>query len=279
MERKVNLILLLMKFPGGILVVQHSPPVIENNRLIRNWGGGIGVMLDSEPVIQNNFIESNSNEGVGAITGGVLVALGSNPELYNNNIKYNKGPAVWIDDTSLINDIREQDLIANENVITGDVVLWPLSPPEKDEPASPQTFNVPNAEYLTIQKAVDAAENGDTIIVAPGTYEENIDFLGKNITVKSEDPDDPDIVSATIIKAKDADPTVTFNGGEGREATLEGFTILNKDADGIYISSSSPTIAHNIITANVGINMNHPYIPSMTHLFLLLLPPELRLRP
>ena len=57
----------------------------------------------------------------------------------------------------------------------------------------------PTADYATIQAAIAAADDGDCITVEPGTYVENIDFLGKAITVQSTDPLDPMIVASTII--------------------------------------------------------------------------------
>ena len=46
------------------------------------------------------------------------------------------------------------------------------------------TIRVP-ADQPTIQAGINAARNGDTVLVAPGTYKENIDFKGKGITVTS----------------------------------------------------------------------------------------------
>jgi len=47
-----------------------------------------------------------------------------------------------------------------------------------------ETFYVPD-DYLTIQEAIDDVEDGDIVIVSPGTYAENINFNGKGITLGS----------------------------------------------------------------------------------------------
>lgn len=112
-----------------------------------------------------------------------------------------------------------------------------------------------NLTYDLIQDAIDNAMNGDTIIVCPGTYQENISFIGthaKNITVQSADPLDPDIVENTIIEADDEYmPVASF--GES-EAILKGFTIQGSSAGGILIyQNNSVTIANNIIKDNVNV--------------------------
>ena len=118
-------------------------------------------------------------------------------------------------------------------------------------------------EYCpTIQGAIDTAVNGDTVIVAPGTYtgtgNRDIDFKGKAITVRSIDPNDPDIVAGTII---DCDGTEAqphrgfyFHSHENAGSVLNGLTITNGYATyggGIYCSSSSPTITNCTFTGNV----------------------------
>lgn len=133
-------------------------------------------------------------------------------------------------------------------------------------PSSAEILLVPS-NYVTIQYAINQANDGDVIIVEPGVYLENINFIGKNITVTSTDPENPNIVATTIIDGYRSGSTVTFNSGESNEAVLSGFTITGgygtKDevlggenyiywGAGIYCSYSSPTIRNNIISGNTG---------------------------
>jgi len=135
---------------------------------------------------------------------------------------------------------------------------------------SGEIINVP-LEYSNIQSAIVDANNGDTIIVAQGIYYENINFLGKAITLSSTDPNDPCVVANTIIDGSQPNDVnigsvVTFNSGEDQNSVLTGFTITggtgqtdptvtwrtwtgtNGDGGGIFCYNSSPTISKNIIT-------------------------------
>jgi len=115
------------------------------------------------------------------------------------------------------------------------------------------TIYVPD-DHPTIQGAIDAAVNGDTVIVRPGTYVENIDFVGKAITVKSEKG-----ASVTTIDGNSSDSVVTFQSGEPLDSVLDGFTVMNGSAvQGGGICSrgtySSQTIVNNIIERNAADN-------------------------
>jgi len=112
-------------------------------------------------------------------------------------------------------------------------------------------------DYETIQEAIDAAEDGDTVLVHPGTYIENIDFIGKDIVVGSLflTTENAVYVDSTIIDGdSNGGSVVTFNNEETEVAELVGFTIQNGAVDesggGIYILGSRPTISNCVIFAN-----------------------------
>lgn len=114
-----------------------------------------------------------------------------------------------------------------------------------------------------IQSKIDAAQNGATVIIPEGVYDENIDFKGKNILLKSSNPNDPQVVAATVIKGLGGGSVVTINSGE-TSAALMGFTITHGGGQtvgngsndtvggGIYIghNSTDTVISRNVITVN-----------------------------
>src|ERR1035437_8932496 len=72
----------------------------------------------------------------------------------------------------------------------------------------------------SIQAAINAAANGDVVVVAEGTYKERIDFKGKAITVRSTDPTNKAVVKATIINGNKQGSVVTFDPDETAACVL-----------------------------------------------------------
>lgn len=112
------------------------------------------------------------------------------------------------------------------------------------------------ADYTTIQAAIDAAVDGDKISVVDGTYNENIDFKGKEIDVVGNIASP----SSVIINGDGTSSVVTFKTGENNNSKLRGFRITGgtgtyvnlgtytkhsrhaSHGGGIYIFGSSPVI-------------------------------------
>jgi hypothetical protein len=103
-------------------------------------------------------------------------------------------------------------------------------------------------DYATIQAAIAAAPEGEGILVAPGTYVENIDYLGKAVHLKSTEG-----AESTVIDGNGVASVVTFVSGEWFGSVLEGFTVTNGHAScggGINCLYASPTLIRNIICNN-----------------------------
>lgn len=108
-------------------------------------------------------------------------------------------------------------------------------------------------DHETIQAAIEAAQSGDEIAVAPGRYPEAVDFLGKAIRLYG-------IAGAQFTTIDGAGHThvVQCVRGEGTDTILEGFTITGGNAEGyldscgggLFSDNSNPTVIHCTFTRN-----------------------------
>ena len=98
----------------------------------------------------------------------------------------------------------------------------------------------PEADYSTIQEAIDSASNGDEIFVSPGTYtglgNYVVDFGDKEVSVQSLSGADSTYIDGEFQRA-----LVSFSGqSQGDETYLSGFTLFNASVDDApYIDGSN----------------------------------------
>jgi len=84
---------------------------------------------------------------------------------------------------------------------------------------------------LALRNAVDTAQNGDTLIVAAGVYNGDINIGSKQIKLFGVNPDDPNVVTRTIIDCTNGSRGFVFAGGETHNTVIDGFTIINGGGD------------------------------------------------
>ena len=138
-------------------------------------------------------------------------------------------------------------------------------------PIAAQIIHVPG-DQPTIQEGINAAVDGEVVLVAEGTYYENINFSGKAITVASQyylDGDERHIKKTIIDGSQPANAdfgsVVFFISGEDTNSVLCGFTITGgtglkvvmpptpdvRTGGGVVCLFSGAKICHNTFTKNI----------------------------
>jgi parallel beta-helix repeat protein len=121
----------------------------------------------------------------------------------------------------------------------------------------------PDANFTKIQDAVNAASPGDTIIVCPGTYTENIDVNKDHLTIRSEEG-----AETTIVQAVNSDDHVFEIAGD--YVNITGFTVIGATGHyiaGIYLyyADYCNIINNNILDNNLGIYLCYSRNDSVTN--------------
>lgn len=271
---------------GGIYCEHESKPIIENVTISRNraryWAGGVYCENYAHPSLLNSILWNNLPHEIRLNSNGDVTIEYSDIEDGKDGIVYDSlalwgGTIYWlegnIDENPLFCDpIIDQFTLAENSPCSGtgkdgqnmgahDVAcdsIFILEDPSvlyvsvtgSDETGTGAYDN----PLATIQYAIDIAASGDSIIVYPGTYAENINLYKKDIVLGSLFiiNDESSYISSTIIDGDSSGSVIFINSGD-TTSVICGLTITNGHADeggGIRCVNSHPTLTKLRITEN-----------------------------
>ncbi|MBT5270264.1 MAG: T9SS type A sorting domain-containing protein, partial [Candidatus Marinimicrobia bacterium] len=251
--------------PGSLVLFEDSNLQLSNSILWGNPGAEIVVLSSLNPCImvidycdiENGLNGIDDQSGDLALTWGVgnlnvdpqfesdttYALLNSSPCVDAGDPDYDGDGDAWdIDPDDQDPDGTRMDMGAYyyHQALAYVGPVWHVSTEGSDETGDGSE----GSPFATIQFGIDASLSGDTVLVQPGTYLENINYTGKNILLGSLllTTDDSTYIQQTVIDAGEAPNAVEFSSNEDSTAVLLGFTILNGALKGIFCENSSPSI-------------------------------------
>jgi parallel beta-helix repeat protein len=272
----------LAQYGGGIYCLSSSSKMY-NNTIVRNlatgYGGGGIYCGDSSPSVVNTILWNNSPDeiylkessftatysnvqggwpGVGNINADPLFAdadgadgvigtedddLSLLPGSPCNNAGNNSAVPPWLDtdldgNPRIMNDIVDMGAYEQTDILTV-CYVDAINGDDNNDGLTPEKA------FATIKKGIDIATDGDVVLVYPGMYQEEVNFLGKAITVQGI------AVSPAGVPVlwNPGDFAVSFYYGEGPDSILKNF-IIKDSFMSIFIAGSSPTLSNLTIVGN-----------------------------
>ena len=207
---------------------------IDGNAYLENQTDHTGIKILFERTIPSSLIDSTFSDSTGHFS--LQLESGIYDIIYS---KENYRTAYVIDE------------ILYSNTTLLDITLSDID--------IPAILYVPSV-YPTIQTAINESYSGDTVLVSSGTYYENINFIGKGITVASNylTTTDTIFISQTIIDGNLIDNVIVFINAEDSTSIINGFTLINgrgvEYGGGIKCINSNPKINNLVVESNTALN-------------------------
>ena len=117
-----------------------------------------------------------------------------------------------------------------------------------------------SADHDTIGAAIEAADPGDTVLIAPGTYVESL-VIGKPITLRGDGPREeiviaPDPTTARKREVPDDDPATTHVFVDGVDATIESLSLGDDERiqAGLMLTGGNPVVRDIVSPRIIGVN-------------------------
>jgi len=236
----------LGNFDDGVIIEEDaSDNTIGPGNTISNNHYGIRLRSSSDNQIYNNNFIDNTIQA--------YATTGRRSNIFNLDKPI--GGNYWSDWTS--RDADGDGFVDDPYVFTGGVDYLPWAR-QDGWLHTPNVYYVnavngddnddgltPESAFATIQNGIDTAVDGDVVLVYPGLYQEEINFLGKALTVQG-------VVASPAgvpVLQNPGDFAVSFYSGEGPDSILKNFIITNSFM-GVLITGSTPTISNLTIVDN-----------------------------
>ncbi|GAG60183.1 unnamed protein product, partial [marine sediment metagenome] len=210
--------------------------LIEDNEITGNTQRGIEITIGTFAVsITGNTISDNGGAGIDVQSGITTIVTVHDNNIFGNALGGISSPTLLIDATlNYWGDDQGPDHTSNPRTTTGDSVSdnvifipWLDAQYPGGQVCNAAQNELTDEWYFTIQDAIDAADPGDTIRVAAGTYEEAV-VIDKKLTLQGEDRGTTEIKFGYVYYP--SEPTLTISAND---VTVSGFTIRS----GSYIET------------------------------------------
>jgi len=259
---------------GGGVHAETSYIAIKNSIVWYNGGSAVLLngSLSSSPVLFSNIEGYYSGQG-NIDSDPMFASRGSD---YHLRSGFNSGQMTnWSNHSPCIDAGDPQDPIGAEPFPNDNRINMGAygGTPDASKSTGPLVFHVDgsrgnkynsglsrNQAFEKIQEAVNWADDGDTIMVWPGTYREAVRVIGRAVTIQSAD-------DAAVVMAPSNDPIAfTFQFAEGLRSVLRNFVITNCGETAIICNGASPELTNlTIVNNQFGITAYGGSIPSITN--------------